>query len=67
MAYTVKENMDGRLVLVAANGNFARTTESKIFSTTNRATADLAAAFINQDVGAGERKGPHWLKSTFGT
>ena len=67
MAYTVKENTDGRFVLVAPNGNFALTTASEMFTTDDRAKADEAAAFVNQDVSGGKKRiGATWLKSTFG-
>lgn len=66
-AYTVKENADGHFVLVAPNGNFARTTASDMFTTDDRAKADEAADFINQDTTGGKKRvGAHWLKSTFG-
>ena len=64
--YRVKENTDGRFVLVAPNGNFARNTSGEFFMTSDRVKAAEAADYINQSLTNGKRIGAQWLKSTFG-
>lgn len=63
----IAETTPGQFVIVLENGNFARTTASEFFMTTERERAEAALSYLTQDVRpGGKRVGAHWLKSTFG-
>jgi hypothetical protein len=66
--YTIREEKDGRFVIITPAGNLARTTNSEVFTTRNPTLADESLAYLNQDVGLPARKrvGTQRMKSIWG-
>lgn len=65
--YRIIENPSGDLTLASEAGNLVRTTEGGVFMTRDRATAEEAVSYLNQQVAPlGKRKGSHRMKSMFG-
>jgi len=64
--HTLAEN--GEFRICRPGGDNVFTTASDVFSTTDRALADEALAFLNQPrTGMAKRQGNHRMKSMFGT
>ena len=69
MSYRIFENADGSMIVVNGSGTPVRTTnEGRVFLTKNRAMADEALAYLNQDRPdpMARMKGSHRMKSIFG-
>ncbi len=64
----LRVSQDGRMMIVTAAGNVARTTDSQQFITTDKKLALESLEFLNQDVPlGGKREGTDRMKSMWGT